>query len=169
MNWWPHLELDRGGRSMAGVAAAIPVLPWSEDTSLIDLLTSLEAEGKSLNSLATSLTPGSHQVSSGIDIQTLSIRGINRYEESKLYFFFGLLMALCIWKVRIFWYSTKNVVKYTLSSMLFGKTIWQQKHASQAPVCLRPNQNTVDSLTKYHNFLGQWCVRHKRWLESMPK
>ena len=81
---------------MAGVAAAIPVLPWSEDTSLIDLLTSLEAEGKSLNSLATSLTPGSHQVSSGIDIQMLSIRGINRYEESKLYLFFGLLMALCI-------------------------------------------------------------------------
>ena len=79
MSWWPHLELYRGGRAMAGVAAAIPVLPWSEDTSLIDLLTSLEAEGKSLNSLATSLTPGSHQVSSGIDIQTLSIRGINRY------------------------------------------------------------------------------------------
>jgi len=71
-------ELNRGGRAMAGVAAAIPVLPWSGDTSLIDLLTSLEAEGKSLNSLATSLTPGSHQVSSGIDIQTLSIRGINR-------------------------------------------------------------------------------------------
>ena len=63
---------------MAGVAAAFPVLPWLEETSLIDLLTSLEAEGKSFNSLATSLTPGCHQVSTGIDIQTLSIRGIHR-------------------------------------------------------------------------------------------
>ena len=63
---------------MAGVAAAFPVLPRSEETSLIDLLTSLEAEGKSLNSLATSLTPGCHQVSTGIDLQTLSIRGIKR-------------------------------------------------------------------------------------------
>ena len=89
------MELNRGGRAMAGVAAAIPVLPWSGDTSLIDLLTSLEADGKSLNSLATSLTPGSHQVSSGIDIQTLSIRGINRY-ETKIMFLDNIFQNIAI-------------------------------------------------------------------------
>ena len=71
-------ELARGGRTVAAVAAAMPA--WRGE-SLVDTLTRLEAAGLSLNSEAVSLTPGCHDVSSGIDTQIVSLRGVNRYHS----------------------------------------------------------------------------------------
>lgn len=70
-------ELNRGGRSMAAVAAALPA--WQNPNhTLVEHLSDLEARGLTLNSHATSLTPGCHDVTTGIDTQIVSLRGIDR-------------------------------------------------------------------------------------------
>ena len=63
---------------MAAVAAAVPSWPSTGHDTLVEHLADLEARGLSFNSHATSLTPGCHDVTTGIDTQIVNLRGIGR-------------------------------------------------------------------------------------------
>jgi len=68
-------ELNRGGRKLASLAASQP-LPVRD--CLITLLGQLESQGQTLNDTMTSLTPGCNDVTSKIDMQMVSLRGVDR-------------------------------------------------------------------------------------------
>ena len=65
------------GRKLASTAVSLTLPMAEEDGYFVDLLEGLENDGKLINSLTTSLTPGSHDVISEIDSQSVSVRGID--------------------------------------------------------------------------------------------